>query len=460
MIDFVWRQVGTVYISPPPSMLKRNWLLALLLAFLVGSEFFLPVKGQAQSFSDTGFFYFTGNHQPRRSIFFREFLEGPGIGEGIKAGPARLHPFLGVAEVFTDNVFRRNTNRKSDFLTTIAPGLQALMPFGGGKHSVLLDYRAAQFLYNKFTENNALAQDALGHVSLNYPGGLAIDLQGGHIEGFDPRGSEVDTQQTDITKWNVNHVLSQVEFSGQTLGIRLRTSFEDLNYTNNGQDAPRDRTRVDANLTLFVAATPTTRALLGVRIVNYDYDTNKQQNSFGYGVFTGFSLAPTRRLTGEVNVGYQILNFDHAPIDKDSARGQDLTAKNLSLGATQQTSLYMQGNLNWNPTSRLNIYMMPFSSIQQSAVQNTSTFRQTGVYVNARQMFTDRFGLRGNIFYANDNFNTNRTDDRFRFRIGPEYRTLKWLGFRLDYIFEKRSSNESDFDFNSNTIMLTIQGIL
>ena len=460
MIDFVWSQLGTVSLSSPSAMLKRKWLLPLLLVLLFGSEFFLPVRGQAQSFSDTGLFYFTGSHQPRRSLFFREFLEGPGIGNGLKAGPVRLHPFLGVAEVYTDNVFRRNTNRKSDTLTTIAPGLQAIMPFGGGKHSVLLDYRAGIFRYNKFTQNNALAQDALGHVSLNYPGGVAIDLEGGHIEGFDPRGSEVDTQQTDITKWNINHALSQVEFSGQTFGIRLRSSFQDLNYTNNGQAAPRDRTRVDGNLSLFIAVTPTTRGLLGVRIVNYDYNTNKQQNSFGYGVFTGFSLAPTRRLSGEVNVGYQILNFDHAPIDKDSARGQDLIAKNLSLGAKQQTSLYMQGRLLWNPTTRLNIYLMPFSSIQQSAVQGTSTFRSTGFYVNARQLFTDRFGIRGNFYYANDNFNTNRTDDRFRFRIGPEYRTVKWLGFRLDYIFEKRSSNVANFDFNSNTIMLSIQGII
>nr|MBA3966658.1 outer membrane beta-barrel protein [Nitrospirales bacterium] len=255
MIDFVWRQVGTVYLAPPPASLKRKWLLALLLAFLFGSEFFLPVKGQAQSFSDTGLFYFSGNHQPRRSILFREFLEGPGIGDGIKAGPVRLHPFLGVAEVYTDNVFRRNTNTKSDTLTTIAPGLQAFMPFGGGKHSVLLDYRAGIFRYNTFTQNNAVTQDALGHVSLNYPGGLAIDLQGGRIEGFDPRGSVVDTQQTDITKWNTNHGLSQVEFSGQRFGIRLRSGFQDLNHTNNGQSGRRDRTQVDGNLSLFVAVT-------------------------------------------------------------------------------------------------------------------------------------------------------------------------------------------------------------
>ncbi len=462
MIDSVWRKTKAVCLFLFAALGERKWPFALILIFLVACEVFSPVRGQAQSFSDMGLFYFTGSHRPilNRGGLFREYMTGNGLGDGIKAGPVQLHPFLGVSEVYTDNVFRRDTNTKSDFLTAIAPGIQAFMPFGGGKHSVLLDYRAAQFLYAKFTENNALAQDALGHVSLNYPGGLAIDLQGGHLEGFDPRGSEVDTQQKDITKWNVNHFIGQVEFSGQKAGIRLRTNFDDVNYTNNGQAAPRDRTRAGANLSVSVAVTPSSRALLGVRIVNNDYNTNKQQNSFGYGAYTGFSLAPTRQLSGEINVGYQVLNFDHAPIDEDSARGQALLARGLSLGSEQRTFFYMRGNLDWNPTSRLSFRLRPFSTINQSAVQNTSTYKRIGVDVYGKQSFTNRLAIRGNFYYANDNFNTNRTDDRFRFRIGPEYRTVKWLGFRLDYIFEKRTSNISNFEFNSNTFMLSIQGII
>lgn len=462
MIDFVWRKIRAVCLFSFSLMRERKWPFALILTFVGACEVFSPVSGRAQSFSDMGLFYFTGSHRPiqNRGGLFREYMTGSGLGDGIKAGPVQLHPFLGVSEVYTDNVFKRDTNTKSDFLTTIAPGIQAFMPFGGGKHSVLLDYRAAQFLYAKFNENNALAQDALGHVSLNYPGGLAIDLQGGHVEGFDPRGSEVDTQQRDITKWNVNQFLGQVEFTGQKAGIRLRTNFDDLNYTNNGQAAPRDRTQAGANLSVFVRVTPSTRALLGVRIVNNDYNTNTQQNSFGYGAFTGFSLAPTRQLSGEFNIGYQVLNFDHAPIDEDSVRGQALLARGLSLGSEQRTFFYMRGNLAWNPTSRLSFNVRPFSNINQSAVQGTSTYKRIGVDVYGRQMFTDRFALRGNFYYANDNFDTNRTDNRFRFRIGPEYRTVKWLGFRLDYIFEKRSSNIANFEFNSNTIMLSIQGII
>jgi hypothetical protein len=116
--------------------------------------------------------------------------------------------------------------------------------------------------------------------------------------------------------------------------------------------------------------------------------------------------------------------------------------------------------LDWNPTSRLSFRLRPFSNINQSAVQGTSTYKRIGVDLYGKQSFTDRLALRGNFYYANDNFNTNRTDDRFRLRIGPEYRTVKWLGFRLDYIFEKRSSNIANFGFDSNTIMLSIEGII
>jgi hypothetical protein len=162
---------------------------------------------------------------------FREFMSG----DGVKVGPVRLHPSLGIGEAYTDNVFRTNTNRQSDYLTTIAPGLQASLPFGGGQHSVLLDYRAGQFLYKNFSENNAFTQDALGHVSLNFPSGLTMDLQGGRIDGFDPRGSALDIQTRDINKWRIMSFMGQVEYSGQKAGIRLRSSYQDWHFKNNDQ---------------------------------------------------------------------------------------------------------------------------------------------------------------------------------------------------------------------------------
>ena len=433
--------------SPIVKRIHLRFSYCLGLLFFVFCEMFLPIKGWTQSFAPE-VFYFTGSQRPLRGAIFREPLPG----EGLKVGRVQVHPFLGTAEVFTDNVFRTKTNREHDFLTAIAPGIQANLPFGG-RHSFLLDYRAAQLLYARFTENNVFAQHGVGHMKLDFQGGLKFDFQGGRTDGFDPRGSEVDIQEMDITKWRINNFLSQAQLSGQRGRIRLRSFYADLHYKNNGQATTRDRKRIGGNLTVFFNATPTFSPLLGVRIINNDYDTNKQLDSFSYGGFAGFRLAPSRLLSGEFRIGYTILNFDRAP--EAQPPGSD-----LSSGGKQQTAFTMVGNLNWRPTSRFSLQVRPFRLIRQSATFDTTTFVQTGVGIQARHQFTDRLDVRGRVNYANANFEGSRTDNRIRTRIGLGYRTVKWLGFRLEYIFGKRFSNESRFENYSNSIMVSVQALL
>ncbi|GJL55116.1 MAG: hypothetical protein NPIRA02_22480 [Nitrospirales bacterium] len=132
----------------------------------------------------------------------------------------------------------------------------------------------------------------------------------------------------------------------------------------------------------------------------------------------------------------------------------------LSRGGKQQKRLFMIGNIVWNPTSRFNIRVQPFRRIRQAAVFNTSTFVQTGISINARQKLTDRYALRGRFFYTNNKFEEGRRDNRFRWKGGIEYRAVTWLGFRFDYIFDRRSSNQNIFDYYSNTFMISVQGFL
>lgn len=433
----------------------RHCIIPLL---LVCCQMLVPSKGWAQSSNNTNnfsSFYFTGTDNfVRNNPIFREWLPG----DGLRVGPAEIHPSLGVAELYTDNVFRTNNRRRSDFVTTIAPGMQVYLPFGG-KHSFLIDYRAAQLLYHKFSENNVLAQHGVGHLKLDFPGGLKVDLQGGHREGFVNRGSDVDTQQDDITTWNTNRFLSEASLLGQSMGVRLRLEFTELNFTNNNQGAPRDRDTMRARLTFFVPTSRIISGLLGFDVLNRSYDKNKQLDSFAHGVFTGFRLRTSKLLFGDFRIGYRILNFDRAPV-VDPAKLMELSQMGLSRGGKQQKRLFMIGNIVWNPTSRFNIRVQPFRRIRQAAVFNTSTFVQTGISINARQKLTDRYALRGRFFYTNNKFEEGRRDNRFRWKGGIEYRAVTWLGFRFDYIFDRRSSNQNIFDYYSNTFMISVQGFL
>ncbi len=406
------------------------------------------MEAWTQSFSDTGSFTFTGTHNPLRRPVLREYLPG----DGLKAGPVQIHTYLGVAEIFTDNVFRTNTRRRSDFLTTIAPGAQAYYPFGG-QHSFLLDYRAAQFLYKKFTENNVLTQQGIGHMKLNFPGGLKLNLQAGHVEGFDPRGSELDIQTRDITKWRATTFSGQTRLNGSRSAVRFRSRYSRWHYKNNGQDTTRDRKNFRADLAGFLKATSGISTILGAGISNNTYDENTQVDSFTYRFFTGLEVEANRLISGEVTVGYSILNFDRAPVQQPAGSA-------LSEGGDGQKALTIRGNINWRPTSSFNLNFRPFRLIRQAAIANTDTFIQTGASLFASQKILNRLRLTGNIYYSHDNFTGGRLDKQVRWRMGLDYRTVKWLGFRLGYTFAKRFSNQANFDSYANTISVSIQGLL
>ncbi|GJL63908.1 MAG: hypothetical protein NPIRA04_25620 [Nitrospirales bacterium] len=428
------------------------------LFFALMLNLFGPINGWAQSFSDTGSFSFTGSHNPVNPILVYPQFRRLFPGKGVKAGPVRLHPFLGVAEVYTDNVFRTEKRRRGDFLTTIAPGLQASLPIAE-RHKLIFDYRAAQFLYGKFSENNVLTQDGLGRLSLDFPSGLKVDFQAEHVEGFDPRGSELDIQQQDITKWRSDLIKAQAEMIGSKVGLRIGVSYARVHFKNNDQAAPRDRSFGSVDLTVIVPANENVSALFGAQISDESYDENTQLDSFSYGIFTGFRLAANQRLSGEFNLGYSVLNFDRSPV-LDPVQEMELTRRNLSVGGKHQELLFMRGDLRWRPTSQLDFRLVPFRFLQQSAVFNTSTFTQTGLGVSALKVFTKRFSTRGSFLYANSDFAEARNDDRFRWRIELDYRTVKWLGFKLAYSFERRASSQNQFDFYSNTIMFSVQGLL
>ena len=248
--------------------------------------------------------------------------------------------------------------------------------------------------------------------------------------------------------------MSQIEYSGQMAGISLSSSYQDWHFKNNDQGPRRDRKNARAALTLSAKVTPTTSALLGFNIANNTFETNKQLDSFGYGVFSGFRLAPSRQLSGDFSIGYTIVNFDRAPFEQPPG-------STLSDGSNQQKFFSMQGNILWRPTSRQSISAVPFRRIRQAGFfVGTNTFIETGIFISGRQVFTERTALRGMFGWIQSDFDSGRKDNQFSWRMGLEYRTVKWLGFRLDYIFEKRNSNEDVANFYSNSAIISIEAFL
>lgn len=378
--------------------------------------------------------------------------------DGIQFGPTKLHPTIGLAEIYTDNVFRTNTNRRSDFATTLAPGFQAEVPFAG-RHVFVADYRSNIQLFHQNPSNNVQDQTASARFSFDFPSGMRLDLQGEHKLGHDPRGSALDTQNVEVNKWTANNVIGRLAYDGTAVGIRLNVASTRWTYLNNEQSVFRNRLSNFAGLTVLGNITSKTALVTNVGVTQDVYDESKTLNSTVYSVSSGLQWNVSQKTSGEILAGYQHLRFANAE------SGQTVAGLQFPRSSDSYGNFFFVSNVTWKPTPFLTLYLQGYRSFQQSVVLGTLFFTSTGANLSAIHTLTDSTAATLNLGIENDSFqvsaptpdNQSRVDLIKSMAVGVRYRTMKWAGLALQYIFEDRSSNVDRFNYYANSLMLSLQ---
>jgi Putative beta-barrel porin 2 len=382
--------------------------------------------------------------------------------DGIVVGPLRLHPHMGVAQMYTDNVFRTTSNKTSDFLTTLSPGIQARLPFAGF-HSVLVDYRTNLQYYSRTPSNDVQDQTATGALKFNFPGGLKIDLQGEHKLGHDPRGSAVDnvnTQRLGVNKWTADGFTGQSEYVGAQSSIGLSVQMLRWKYLNNNQGPIRDRltNRADLMLSRNITDNLSLRTTVGAQ--QSIYDQNRNLDNVIYTFSGGATWNVSEMTSGDILVGYQYVQFTRAQVNQPAPLSQFFRDKD------SYSNLYVMGRLNWQATSQLGITLQLYRSIQQTVASGSLFYTATGVNVTARQELTDRTTFQLSLGYEQDKFQgvsgstangSDRSEDLKNVAVGVNYRAVRWLGLGAQYVFEDRHSSQTQFTYQANTVMLSAQ---
>lgn len=382
--------------------------------------------------------------------------------DGVSVGPLQLRPHMGVAQMYTDNAFRTNSNKISDFVTTLAPGIQAQLPFAGF-HSFLVDYRTNIQYYSRTPSNDVQDQTATGGFKFNFPGGLNIDLQGHHMLGHDPRGSAVDdvnTQGLEVNKWTANGFTGQAEYLGAQSSVSLNVQTIRWDYLNNGLGSIRDRLTNRAGLTFSRNVTGKTSLLAYFGALQSIYDQNKNLDNAIYTFSGGGTWNVTDLTSGEILVGYQNVQFTNAQVNQPPPFSQFLRDRD------SYSNLYFMGRLNWQATPLLRITLQPYRTIQQIVTTRSLFYTATGVNLTGRHELTDSTNINLNLGFEEDNFQssgsggTNRTDQIKNVALGVNYRAVNWVGLGIQYIYEDRNSDQTQFTYQANTVMLSAQVLL
>jgi hypothetical protein len=370
---------------------------------------------------------------------------------------------MGVAEMYTNNVFRTPSGTQSDFYTTLAPGIQAQLPFAG-RHLFMVDYRTNIQYYSKFTTNDVQDQTASGLLQFNFPGGLKVDLQGEHKLGHDPRGSAADLQALEINKWTANGVTGQAAYQGGLIGAIVNGGFTRWTFLNNNQGPIRDGVFNYGGFSLLGNFLANTSLVANFRVLSTDYDQNQNLDSTIYTMSAGAQWRPTGITTVDLLAGYQVLQLTHAPVNQPPPI---LSQYNRPPGSpTSASGPYLSGTITWMAMPTLKLAIQPYRSIQPSVFAGTFFYTSTGVNLSAVQTMTDRIELTANLGYEDDEFSQSggsasvgpaRNDKLRNIAVGVNYRAIKWVGLGFQYVFENRSSNQAQFNYDASTVMLSAQ---
>jgi hypothetical protein len=203
----------------------------------------------------------------------------------------------------------------------------------------------------------------------------------------------------------------------------------------------RDRTDDVFNGRFYAAVSGRTKAFVGYRQVEIDYDRDTiggdTLNSEESTVLAGVEWEVTGKTVGSLEIGRLEKDFDSSRVD-----GDDLTVWNLGL--------------QWSPRS--------YSTISLNSSRDAAETNGTGAYIEQStysvswsQDWSERLHSTISIAIRDDEYpGSSREDDREDYTIGLDYDWLRWLNVGLRLQETERDSNIDVFDFSRSRVYITV----
>lgn len=385
-------------------------------------------------------------------------------GGNIKAGPLLIHPHMGLAESYTDNVTRTDTTfggRVSDWYTTYAPGIQVQLPIQG-RHKLIFDYRTNLERYSRDQSLDVSDQTRSLGLVLNFPGGLTVKGLGELKDGHDYRGSATATGTTAaINKFYNEEFGGEAllesrlfirarakyigwQFLGPLAGSRIPGTFGDINTRNRKENY--------GSLAVGGRVAPKTYAYLEGLVQQENYEVNKDLDSTIYTALVGAQWQAMAKTMGNFGIGWQNRVYDHS---------------SQTRGTGKFSGLYFNGNLKWKPQEQTQVNLAVYRQTNETVLAQTRFFIATGTTLDVRHALTRKWHAIAQFMFEHDSYSDPITADGKRDMRRDNYTTLgggvlyqvqPWLGARLNYLYTERLSNFVSPQYTASQVMLSIQG--
>jgi hypothetical protein len=360
-----------------------------------------------------------------------------------------IKPIFGIKEELDDNVFLTRSDEFSDWVTTIAAGLNFEPELN--THEFTASYVVG---FETFADNSS---QNTTNQTLNAEG--ALNFNDWRVEAsnlfrrFENRTGSEDTARVPRTSGLTNVKLIYA-FNKLDVGLNYAYALEDYRSDNgiggfNGQaltyqdlDSNKNSGEIEAAFHFW----PKTSWLFSGRLGALKYDTGKKSDSDYFDILTGLRGQFFAKGEIEGKIGYRSQNYEDFSRDFDSVimsaslveKFSEKDTLTIDAGRTTTSTIYQQ-NAYFKSTN--------VSGEYARALNDRVTAKVTGAYWFNK--------------YPNDATEgaktAKRADDLWRTGVGVSCKFPQYGTVGLDYTYTEKSSNFDVFDYKDNRVSLAFK---
>jgi hypothetical protein len=372
---------------------------------------------------------------------------------GIPVSAFLLYPRLNVVTGYNDNIFAGDTAIKGAGFVQLQPS--ASLRSQWSQHELDLNTHAS---INRYFNQGSEDTDDYGAAlngrldvlaSTKITGGGSYDLE------TEPREAETSARNT-LNPVQFGLWTAQLSGSHQfnRLQVSLSGTFDSYNYID-GRDPNNTALIIDEHyrnvqdygetLRADYALSPDTAIFVSGNLNQHNYSVQpplvpNNFNSHGSEILGGVNFQITSLVTGELGIGYYQQEFPHIV--------------NQNLGG-----FAIHGTVQWFPTELTTVTLKVNRLVQDSAIQTSAGYVDTGGSVEVDHELRYNVILSGLFSYNHDSYQgLDRTDERWTGGIGAKYLFTREVGLGLNFNHDSQVSSGANrfINFDINRVMLNL----
>ncbi|RUM40646.1 MAG: hypothetical protein DSY80_09945 [Desulfocapsa sp.] len=395
-------------------------------------------------------------------------------------GGGYFHPYISIAEEYTDNLFNLNTNETSSFLTTISPGIWLALPSrkdiplsiapnntsAAGLQAALDDYTTfdrmniyllgglAYKMYSTESGLNDFDGRLEGLFKYNLRNGLSFQV----VDSFNRNQDRFDIQNSSVEdkrRYYSNLAMADADWAF-TEKLRAKVEYSNF-YLDYDQKDDNWLNRTDNAVSVygFYKYSLKTSLFMQYQYVDVAYDVNSLKDSDYNYLYGGFNWITTDKTALHFKLGYQKREYKNSDVNtavKEYKNGND-------------TTWSLQTALDYYFTEKTKLIISLNHAIEETDSYDSLDKKVLTGNIHYEQEFKENFIGMCDFRYENADYTQflreeNRDDDRFMIRPALQYVMKDWLMAEVSYTYDMRNSTDDYFDYKTNIVSISLNGAL